>query len=188
MIRQLVTTSKSSSSENILDTLSLSIIFFCCNSRNSFYKEHVLHLTSLYAMHRLWAHLVMAYVFTAWVCFILFVEYKSIAALRLKFLSDENRRPDQFTVSNFTSLYISYPHLCRGGAKMVKNYVLSVKMFNKYLYILSHGSSLGHQIYVEHWSLIKTVLLQQLSLRYLYSCRAGFCVTQIRSYMYRIED
>lgn len=50
-------------------------------------------------MCRLWSHLVMSYVFTAWVCFILFVEYRSIAAMRLKFLSDEKRRPDQFTVS-----------------------------------------------------------------------------------------
>lgn len=56
--------------------------------------------SSFYSMHRLWAHLVIAYVFTAWVCYILFMEYKSIAELRLKFLSDENRRPDQFTVSH----------------------------------------------------------------------------------------
>lgn len=46
----------------------------------------------------------MSYVFTAWVCFILFLEYKSIAALRLRFLSDEKRRPDQFTVSSFYTL------------------------------------------------------------------------------------
>lgn len=56
---------------------------------------------------RLWAHLVMSYVFTGWVCFILFMEYKSIAALRLKFLSDEKRRPDQFTVSHSFIFYLS---------------------------------------------------------------------------------
>jgi hypothetical protein len=41
---------------------------------------------------------VMAYVFTGWTCFILFKEYKTIAAMRLQFQSNDRRHPEQFTV------------------------------------------------------------------------------------------
>ncbi|KAM0954214.1 putative calcium-dependent channel, 7TM region phosphate [Dioscorea sansibarensis] len=47
---------------------------------------------------RFWAHLVMAYIFTFWTCYILYKEYKIIATMRLHFLASENRRADQFTV------------------------------------------------------------------------------------------
>ncbi|EFJ23221.1 hypothetical protein SELMODRAFT_150725 [Selaginella moellendorffii] len=47
---------------------------------------------------RLWAHVVMTYVFTAWTCFMLFTEYKTVARMRFQFLAAEARRPDQFTV------------------------------------------------------------------------------------------
>ncbi|PKI70592.1 CSC1-like protein At4g02900 [Punica granatum] len=47
---------------------------------------------------RFWAHLVMAYVFTFWIFYILYNEYKIMANMRLHFLASENRRPDQFTV------------------------------------------------------------------------------------------
>ncbi|KAH7676958.1 Calcium-dependent channel 7TM region putative phosphate domain-containing protein [Dioscorea alata] len=47
---------------------------------------------------RFWAHLVMAYVFTFWTCYILYKEYKIITTMRLHFLATENRRADQFTV------------------------------------------------------------------------------------------
>ncbi|KAI7982954.1 CSC1-like protein [Camellia lanceoleosa] len=47
---------------------------------------------------RFWAHLVMAYVFSFWTCYVLYKEYKIVATLRLHFLASENRRPDQFTV------------------------------------------------------------------------------------------
>ncbi|PSR86015.1 CSC1-like protein [Actinidia chinensis var. chinensis] len=47
---------------------------------------------------RFWAHLVMAYVFSFWTCFVLYKEYKIIASMRLHFLASDNRRPDQFTV------------------------------------------------------------------------------------------
>ncbi|CAL5336397.1 unnamed protein product [Camellia sinensis] len=45
-----------------------------------------------------WAHLVMAYVFTFWTCYVLKNEYEIIASMRLHFLASEHRRPDQFTV------------------------------------------------------------------------------------------
>ncbi|GMP53923.1 hypothetical protein CsSME_00019238 [Camellia sinensis var. sinensis] len=48
--------------------------------------------------HRFWAHLVMAYVFTFWTCYVLKNEYEIIASMRLHFLASEHRRPDQFTV------------------------------------------------------------------------------------------
>ncbi|GAB4830819.1 Calcium permeable stress-gated cation channel 1 [Ancistrocladus abbreviatus] len=47
---------------------------------------------------RFWAHIVMAYVFTFWTCYVLLKEYEMIATLRLQFLASERRRPDQFTV------------------------------------------------------------------------------------------
>uniref|UniRef100_A0ACD5UQ32 Uncharacterized protein n=1 Tax=Avena sativa TaxID=4498 RepID=A0ACD5UQ32_AVESA len=47
---------------------------------------------------RFWAHIVMAYVFTFWTFYVLYHEYKVITTLRLRFLANQNRRPDQFTV------------------------------------------------------------------------------------------
>ncbi|XP_057961013.1 calcium permeable stress-gated cation channel 1-like [Malania oleifera] len=48
--------------------------------------------------YRFWAHIVMAYVFTFWTCYVLQKEYETIASMRLQFLATERRRPDQFTV------------------------------------------------------------------------------------------
>ncbi|KAL9453692.1 hypothetical protein AB3S75_009324 [Citrus x aurantiifolia] len=48
--------------------------------------------------NRFWTHLVMAYVFTFWTCYVLKREYEIVAAMRLHFLASEHRRPDQFTV------------------------------------------------------------------------------------------
>ncbi|KAH7859717.1 hypothetical protein Vadar_004645 [Vaccinium darrowii] len=50
------------------------------------------------ASHRFWAHLMMAYVFTFWTCYVLKKEYEKVASMRLHFLQSEHRRPDQFTV------------------------------------------------------------------------------------------
>ncbi|KAK9070105.1 hypothetical protein SSX86_010504 [Deinandra increscens subsp. villosa] len=47
---------------------------------------------------RLYAHIVMAYVFTIWTCYALYNEYMIVAKMRLHFLANERRRPDQFTV------------------------------------------------------------------------------------------
>ncbi|CAA7022651.1 unnamed protein product [Microthlaspi erraticum] len=47
---------------------------------------------------RFWAHLVMAYAFTIWTCYVLMREYEKIASMRLAFLQSEKRRADQFTV------------------------------------------------------------------------------------------
>ncbi|XVF21817.1 hypothetical protein REPUB_Repub12eG0122500 [Reevesia pubescens] len=47
---------------------------------------------------RLWAHIVMSYVFALWTFYVLYSEYKTVAAMRLRYLASENRRPDQFTV------------------------------------------------------------------------------------------
>uniref|UniRef100_A0A7N0TVZ5 Calcium permeable stress-gated cation channel 1 n=1 Tax=Kalanchoe fedtschenkoi TaxID=63787 RepID=A0A7N0TVZ5_KALFE len=48
--------------------------------------------------NRFWTHLVMAYAFTFWTCYVLKSEYELIALMRLHFLASEQRRPDQFTV------------------------------------------------------------------------------------------
>ncbi|KAL2611597.1 hypothetical protein R1flu_023289 [Riccia fluitans] len=47
---------------------------------------------------RLWAHLVAAYLYTAWVGWLLFKEYSSIVALRFSFLASQIARPDQFSI------------------------------------------------------------------------------------------
>jgi len=47
---------------------------------------------------RFWTHIVMAYAFTFWTCYVLLKEYEKVASMRLQFLSSEGRRPDQFTV------------------------------------------------------------------------------------------
>ncbi|WOK98025.1 calcium permeable stress-gated cation channel 1-like [Canna indica] len=47
---------------------------------------------------RFWTHLVMAYAFTFWTCYVLHKEYAIVASMRLHFLATEKRRPDQFTV------------------------------------------------------------------------------------------
>ncbi|XBJ06851.1 hypothetical protein VPH35_012451 [Triticum aestivum] len=51
-----------------------------------------------YGSKRFIAHLVMAYVFTFWTCYVLKNEYERVATMRLRFLASEKRRPDQFTV------------------------------------------------------------------------------------------
>lgn len=50
---------------------------------------------------RFWTHVVMAYAFTFWTCYVLLKEYEKVANLRLQFVASEKRRPDQFTVSSF---------------------------------------------------------------------------------------
>lgn len=47
---------------------------------------------------RFWSHIVIAYAFTFWTCYILMREYEKVASMRLQFLAAEKRRPDQFTV------------------------------------------------------------------------------------------
>ncbi|CAM8890627.1 unnamed protein product [Rhodiola kirilowii] len=47
---------------------------------------------------RFWTHIVFAYVFTFWTCYVLKNEYDTISKMRLHFLASEHRRPDQFTV------------------------------------------------------------------------------------------
>jgi hypothetical protein len=47
---------------------------------------------------RFWAHILMAYVFTFWTFYVLYHEYKVITTMRLRFLANQKRRPDQFTV------------------------------------------------------------------------------------------
>uniref|UniRef100_A0A0D9WG68 CSC1/OSCA1-like 7TM region domain-containing protein n=1 Tax=Leersia perrieri TaxID=77586 RepID=A0A0D9WG68_9ORYZ len=47
---------------------------------------------------RFWAHIAMAYVFTFWTFYVLYREYKVVTTMRLRFLANQNRRADQFTV------------------------------------------------------------------------------------------
>ncbi|CAL0325862.1 unnamed protein product [Lupinus luteus] len=47
---------------------------------------------------RFWAHILVAYAFTFWTCYVLLKEYGKVASMRLQFLAGAKRRPDQFTV------------------------------------------------------------------------------------------
>ncbi|TKY47932.1 Calcium permeable stress-gated cation channel 1 [Spatholobus suberectus] len=47
---------------------------------------------------RFWGHIIMAYTFTFWTCYVLLKDYEKVASMRLDFLAAEKRRPDQFTV------------------------------------------------------------------------------------------
>ncbi|GLT33557.1 hypothetical protein SLA2020_081310 [Shorea laevis] len=48
--------------------------------------------------NRFWTHIVLAYAFTFWTCYVLRKEYETVASMRLEFIWSEKRRPDQFTV------------------------------------------------------------------------------------------
>lgn len=47
---------------------------------------------------RLWAHVCMSYMFTGWICYVLFQEYEKVTMMRLRYNDAERRRPDHFTV------------------------------------------------------------------------------------------
>ncbi|KAA8535294.1 hypothetical protein F0562_030297 [Nyssa sinensis] len=49
-------------------------------------------------LNRFWAHVVMAYAFTFWTCYVLVKEYATVTSMRLQVLALERRRPDQFTL------------------------------------------------------------------------------------------
>ncbi|CAA2993802.1 calcium permeable stress-gated cation channel 1-like isoform X1 [Olea europaea subsp. europaea] len=51
-----------------------------------------------FGSNRFWTHIVMAYAFTFWACYILLKEYANVSAMRLHFIASERRRPNQFTV------------------------------------------------------------------------------------------
>ncbi|CAA6661346.1 unnamed protein product [Spirodela intermedia] len=69
------------------------------NSKMLFSSIDKLSISNIpHESHRFWAHLVMAYAFTFWTCYVLLKEYETVASMRLQFLASERRRPDQFTV------------------------------------------------------------------------------------------
>lgn len=47
---------------------------------------------------KFWTHVVMAYTFTFWTCYVLQKEYAAIRDMRLHFMASEKRRPEQYTV------------------------------------------------------------------------------------------
>ncbi|KAK1420038.1 hypothetical protein QVD17_21329 [Tagetes erecta] len=51
-----------------------------------------------HASPRFWAHVAMAYVVMIWTCYMLKIEYETVANMRFSFLQSEKHRPDQFTV------------------------------------------------------------------------------------------
>jgi len=60
-------------------------------------------LSYILCFARFWTHIVMAYAFTIWTCYVLMKEYETIANMRLQFVASEARRPDQFTVRLLSS-------------------------------------------------------------------------------------
>lgn len=47
---------------------------------------------------RFWVHISMAYIFTLWTSYMLYMEYDNVAFMRLHFLASQHRRVEQFTV------------------------------------------------------------------------------------------
>ncbi|KAG8634069.1 CSC1-like protein At1g32090 isoform X2 [Manihot esculenta] len=47
---------------------------------------------------RFFVHIALQYLFTVWTCFMLYKEYDIVASMRLRFLSSQRRRAEQFTV------------------------------------------------------------------------------------------
>ncbi|KZV25536.1 hypothetical protein F511_27521 [Dorcoceras hygrometricum] len=48
--------------------------------------------------YKFFIHISMEYVFTFWVCYMLYNEYGRVASMRLNFLASQGRKPEQFTV------------------------------------------------------------------------------------------
>ncbi|KAK4486325.1 hypothetical protein RD792_008996 [Penstemon davidsonii] len=48
--------------------------------------------------YKFFVHIAMEYLFTFWVCYMLYKEYERVASMRLNFLASKDRRPEQFTV------------------------------------------------------------------------------------------
>ncbi|XP_039001367.1 CSC1-like protein At1g32090 [Hibiscus syriacus] len=48
---------------------------------------------------RFFVHIGLQYLFTFWICFMLYKEYDTVATMRLLFLASERRRAEQFTVA-----------------------------------------------------------------------------------------
>ena len=61
---------------------------------------HTYSTETVVYFHRFWVHIGMGYVFTFWTFYVLYHEYKVITTMRLRFLANQSRRPDQFTVRN----------------------------------------------------------------------------------------
>ncbi|KAK7309676.1 hypothetical protein RJT34_06596 [Clitoria ternatea] len=55
---------------------------------------------------RFFVHIALEYLFTIWICFLLYKEYDNIATMRLHFLASQRRRVEQFTV-----VVRSIPHI-----------------------------------------------------------------------------
>ncbi|KAF2308832.1 hypothetical protein GH714_021493 [Hevea brasiliensis] len=47
---------------------------------------------------RFFVHIALQYLFTVWICFMLYKEYDIVASMRLRFLASQRRRAEQFTV------------------------------------------------------------------------------------------
>ncbi|XP_015963220.1 CSC1-like protein At1g32090 [Arachis duranensis] len=47
---------------------------------------------------RFFVHIGLEYLFTAWICFLLYKEYDNVASMRLAFFASQRRRVEQFTV------------------------------------------------------------------------------------------
>ncbi|CAJ1931004.1 unnamed protein product [Sphenostylis stenocarpa] len=47
---------------------------------------------------RFFVHIALEYLFTIWICFLLYKEYDNVASMRLHFMASQRRRVEQFTV------------------------------------------------------------------------------------------
>lgn len=57
------------------------------------------YLLKSWIFGRFFVHIGLEYLFTLWICFMLYKEYANVASMRLRYLASQRRRVDQFTVS-----------------------------------------------------------------------------------------
>ncbi|XP_039029835.1 CSC1-like protein At1g32090 isoform X1 [Hibiscus syriacus] len=62
------------------------------------FADYLAFLMSYGGLYRFFVHIGLQYLFTVWICYMLYKEYDNIAKMRLQFLAAQSRRAEQFTV------------------------------------------------------------------------------------------
>ncbi|KAG6389679.1 hypothetical protein SASPL_151152 [Salvia splendens] len=55
--------------------------------------------------YKFFVHISMEYLFTFWICYMLYKEYSIVASMRLKFLASQERRAEQFTDARYLTVF-----------------------------------------------------------------------------------
>nr|KYP69319.1 putative membrane protein C2G11.09 [Cajanus cajan] len=106
---------------------------------------------------RFWGHIIMAYAFTFWTCYVLLKDYEKVASMRLGFLAAERRRPDQFTVSSIIHIF-TYRNMLVLVRNIPPDPDESVSDLVEHFFLVNHpGHYLTHQVVYDANKLAKFV-------------------------------